>query len=72
LYTFNAENGANEFGISFEEILISLSFALLHAILEIIFLRIESTTYFLSFSHYSIICFNGRFGWVPFQEKLTK
>ena len=54
--------------ISMEAILISLGFALLHTVIEVIFLQMEATATKTTLTHYSIICFNGRFGWVPFSH----
>ena len=64
------EEGRNVLGISFEELMISLTFAIAHATLEIIFLKIESNSCEMSLSSYSIVCLNNRFNWVPFQDKL--
>lgn len=49
-------------------ILVSLGFALLHTVIEIIFLRMEATATKTTLTHYAIVCFNGRFGWVPFSH----
>lgn len=51
--------------------MVSILLALIHAVIEIIFLKIESQEVKTTFLHYSIICFNGRFGWVPFLENFT-
>ena len=56
-------------GISTDVILLSLLSALLHLILEFISLKLESESCLTSLMHYSIICYNGRLGWVPFIEK---
>jgi hypothetical protein len=55
-----------QFGISVEAILISLSFAIFHTIFEFLFLNTEAIACKTTITHYAIICFNGRFGWVPF------
>lgn len=60
--------GSEGLGISMEAILVSLGFALLHTVIEVIFLSMEATATKTTLTHYSIICFNGRFGWVPFSH----
>ena len=52
--------------ISIEAILISISFAVLHAIIEIIFLNLEKQANKTTMMHYLIISFNGRFGYIPY------
>jgi hypothetical protein len=54
--------------ISIEAITISLLFAVLHATIEFMFLSVEKKANRTSMMHYLIICFNGRFGYVPFQH----
>jgi len=49
--------------------MLSLSAAVLHFILELISLKLESDTCLTSLMHYAIICYNGRLGWIPFIEK---
>lgn len=44
----------------------SLVCALLHAFFEMIFIYLESVSCKTTVIHYFIICFNARFGWVPF------
>ena len=45
---------------------LSLSFAVLHAILEVIVMRLEARACKTTLIHYAIVCFNARFDWVPF------
>lgn len=47
---------------------LSVLAALIHGMLEIIYIRLEATASKTSLSNYTIICLNGRFGWVPFTE----
>ena len=49
-----------------EAILISLSCAVIHAIFEVIFLHLEAVSCKTTKIHYTIVCFNARFGWIPF------
>ena len=55
-----------EFGISIYTVLLSVSLAFGHIILEVIFLYLEAMATKTNFINYAIVCFNGRFGWVPF------
>jgi len=59
-----------EFGVSVEAIIISCILAISHALLESIFLYMEAQASKTSFINYCIICFNGRFGWVPYNDYL--
>jgi len=58
-------------GIDLKGIGLSILFAALHTIIEGIFLRLEAIACKTSMTHYAIICFNGRFGWIPFTNKFT-
>ena len=49
---------------------ISIMLAFAHAILESLFLYMEAQASKTSFLNYCIICFNGRFGWVPYNDFL--
>jgi hypothetical protein len=46
----------------------SLGCALAHAVIEFVFVRLEARACKTTLIHYSIICFNARFGWIPFQH----
>ena len=48
--------------------MISLSFAVLHASIELMFINLEKKANKTTMMHYLIICFNGRFGYVPFTQ----
>jgi hypothetical protein len=43
----------------------------LHAITELIFLYYESKVSMTGFLNYCIVCFNGRYEWIPYQDYLT-
>ena len=49
----------------------SLFAAILHATIEIMFINLEAQACRTSLIHYFIICFNARFGWVPFSDKFS-
>jgi hypothetical protein len=57
-----------ELDISLEAISLSIAFALLHASIEFMFLRVETKANRTTMMHYLITCFNGRFGYVPFSH----
>jgi hypothetical protein len=63
LYTFGE---SNELGVDAEAIMASLTTAIVHAIFEIIFLHLEAVSCKTTKIHYTIVCFNARFGWIPF------
>ena len=63
IYAFN---GDNKLGVSLEAILASLACAVLHAIFEMIFVYLEAYSCKTTIIHYFIVCFNARFGWIPF------
>lgn len=46
----------------------SISCALLHAVIEGVFVSLEAKACKTSLMHYCIVCFNARFGWIPFQN----
>ena len=55
--------------ISTDVIMVSLASAVVHGVLELIFLNMEAKACKTQFSHYFSICFTGRLGWVPFTNK---
>jgi len=52
-------------------IYLSIALAVAHGMIEVIFIILEKTACKTDFLHYTIICFNGRFGWVPFTNHFT-
>jgi hypothetical protein len=61
-----ALNGVDELGVSLWAIGFSLGCALVHAFFEIIFVYLEAISCKTTVIHYMIVCFNARFGWIPF------
>ena len=57
-----------ELDISLQAIVVSLMFAVLHACIEFMFINLEKKANKTTMMHYLIICFNGRFGYVPFTQ----
>ena len=58
--------------VSLEAIGVSILLAVAHAGIELIFIFLEKKANKTDFMHYTIICFNGRFGWVPFTNHFAK
>jgi hypothetical protein len=58
--------GKNELDVDMTVILASLICALLHAVFEMIFVSLEAVSCKTTVIHYFIVCFNARFGWIPF------
>lgn len=58
-------------GVSFEDLYLSVALALAHGLLESVFLLLEAQASKTSFTNYVIVCFNGCFGWVPYNDHLT-
>lgn len=61
-----ALNGDNKLGVSLDAIVASLGCAVLHAFFEMIFVYLEAVSCKTTVIHYFIVCFNARFGWIPF------
>jgi hypothetical protein len=60
----------DDLGLSLKPLIISIGFSLIHAFCELLVMAIESKAFKTNMQHYAIICFNGRFGWVPFSNIL--
>ena len=59
-------------GIATDQIILSIVLAAVHALFEFTFLAIEAQASKTSFFNYCIICFNGRFNWVPYTDYLAE
>lgn len=70
LYTTVGQS-EDDLGVDMEAILFSLACAVIHAIFEVIFLHLEAVSCKTTKIHYSIVCFNARFGWIPFIHYFT-
>ena len=66
--TFIDESNDNQVvsAITRRDIWVSIGFMVAHAVLELIFLILESYATKTSFINHCIVCFNGRYGWVPY------
>jgi hypothetical protein len=72
LSDLESSEDAEGFGVSKTSILTSLALAIGHMVLEGIQLYFEASACETSFVNYCVICFNGRFGWVPFLDKMNE
>lgn len=58
-------------GINMHVVYGSIACAVLHAGIEIIYVTKEAMAFKTTVWHYAIVCMNGRFGWVPYTDKMT-
>ena len=58
-------------GLNAQYITMSLTAAMVHAYVEVLFINLEAKACKTSLLHYFIICFNARFGWVPFADRFS-
>ena len=65
---WSLSNDISGINVDLELIMGSLGCALLHGVIEFIFLSLEAKACKTNLIHYSIICFNARFGWIPFSH----
>ena len=68
---FVDEQNKADFGIVLKSILLSVALADAHILLEFVQLSYEAKACKTSMSNYSIACFNGKFGWVPYADDLA-
>jgi hypothetical protein len=66
IIAFAMKVGHNELGVSTSAIIASLICAILHGFFEMIFVYLEAVSCKTTVIHYCIVCFNARFGWIPF------
>lgn len=55
--------------VSLGTIKLSITFAVIHGVLEVLTIWIEAKVFKQPFFEYFVICFNGRLGWVPLLNK---
>lgn len=67
----SAADRIEELGVSVTAIAVSLALAFLHTVLEFFYLYIEAQAARTNFINYCIICFNGRFNWIPYSDFLA-
>ena len=70
LFWMRANPGESFIDVSFYEIAASIFFAALHFLGEIVVIKEEARACKTSVIHYIVTWYNGRFGWVPFTNKL--
>ena len=61
----------NDLNVSYENLVYSIVFAVLHTVLEGSILYLDSRAGHLSIAEYGIICLNARLSWVPFTNILS-
>lgn len=62
----------NDVDVNLQVIVISILLAVVHGMIEAIFIVMEKEANKTSTMNYLMICFNGRFGFIPFVECLNK
>ena len=72
LLYFSNNEGGKDLGVDLTALVVSLLLSTSHALIEACFLYMEARASKTSFLNYCIICFNGRFGWVPYNDHLMK
>ena len=65
------KNDPDYIELNWDVIIISLGFAGGHAVMELIFLLFEASALHQTLMHYSIVCYNARAGWLPFNHEYT-
>ena len=65
-------NENEELNISIHALAISVGAATLHGCLEMILIASEMSAAKTQLINYLMICYNGRFGWVPFVHKFKE
>lgn len=68
----NGEQQAVYLGVRFEDLVQSIILSVAHGVLEFVFLYLEAQASETSFLNYCMICFNGRFSWVPYNDYLMQ
>jgi len=63
------DDQVDDLDVTENAILISLACAMIHGLIEMLYFWIESKACKTTYLHYILICFNGRFGWVPYLHK---
>ena len=58
--------------IDIDALMISILLGFLHALIEGFMIYVESKAVKTSIKNYIIICMNGRFDWLPFEEILNR
>jgi len=66
MYMKEHPNDSFHESVSLDAIVASLIAAALHFVIEFVYVRLECIACRTTFMHYCIVCFNGRFGWLPF------
>ena len=60
----------NDVDVNLQAIMFSILTAIAHVLMEILFVKMEREANKTTTMNYLMICFNGRFGFIPFTEYL--
>jgi len=71
-YLRNSPEELELLDVTLLEILISVSLSIVHSLVEMMFVSLEKKANKTTWMHYLIICFNGRFGFVPFTNHFSQ
>ena len=65
------KEGIEEYASTVGAIATSLMMASIHCALELVYIGVQAQGNRTSFINYAIVCFNGRFGFVPYVEDMV-
>ena len=66
LSEISSDNSGDGAKVSVRSLYLSLGFATLHCVMEMMILYLDCNACHLSFAQYAVICLNARLSWVPF------
>ena len=72
LHQVRDRDDASSINVDVTSIIISICLTIAHAILEYLLLCYEALACKTSLMNYCVACFNGKLGWVPFVDKMTR
>ena len=67
-WTYFYPDSTESLDVDVSVLLGSMTCAILHALIEGLFVSLEARACKTTLMHYCIVCFNARFGWIPFQN----
>ena len=71
MYYYFKNLGNLDESVDLNTIKLSILFAFVHGVLEVLTIWIEAKVFQQPFYEYFVICFNGRLGWVPMLNKFN-
>jgi len=60
----------HDYGVDIKLLMLSITFAVFHGIFAILLMYLEAKACKTSLLAYSVVCFNGRFEWVPYMLRM--